>query len=235
MLKLEDKEKKNLPDETSKADEPLNVNPDTSGNPTSTDSKPTEPSKDTQPKDENIQKAIQEHAELRKKAEEARAKAEEEATKAKEEAEKARQEAKLAKEEADKARVEIRKDKAEMQIKDRIKNSNLPNAMKERALKDPVRWLIANAEQVSEKPTWDEVDSLIGSELDGLVETYEREFGVRTSPKHTFIDVDNAPTIVTPSKTLSRLDISKMTPYEIASLPPETLAELKRAGSKVEI
>jgi len=215
VFKLEPDKK--LPDETSKADEPLNVEPEKKpGEPTS-ESKPTEPSKEEPVKTEDPQKAIQKHADLRKKAEE--------------DAEVARKEAEIAKKAAEESETKLanlRKEKAEIQIKNRIQNSNLPESMKEKALKDPVKWLVAqNTDKVPEKPTWDDIDTLINTELDGTVTGYETDFGRKPSPKSTFIDLDNAPASA-PGKEISRSKLAGMSPYEIAKLPTEVVEEMKK-------
>ena len=214
MFKLEPEKK--LPVEPSKPNDEVNVEPGKDPVQPTTTPAAAEPSKDD-PTKEDHQKAIQKHAELRKKAED-------DALKAREEAETA----KKAAEESETKLANLRKEKAEIQIKNRIQNSNLPESMKEKALKDPVKWLVAqNTDKVPESPTWDDIDKLINTELDGTVTGYETDFGRKPSPKATFIDLDNAPANA-PGKEISRSKLAGMTPYEIAKLPPEVLEEMKK-------
>lgn len=215
MLKLEPN-KNQTQDETSKAniDPALNVNPSDDGKSTSTDPKPTEPSK--APDNDGVQAKIQEHVELRKKAET--------------EAEAARAEAKKLQEKNE----ALRREKAEILVKTRIEKSNLPQTLKDRAFKNPLKFVVGNSTKAVNETNFDEVEKLVTEELDGLVGGLEKDFGaaVTSFPVNTFVDSDNVPS-GTPGKTLSQGTLSKMTPYEIANLPEEVKQELRKAGGKL--
>jgi len=222
-----------LPDETSKDKDPVNVNPaegekPAEGNPTTNSPAPTEPSKDKDPsKDgENVQQAIQKHAELREKAEK--------------EAAEARANAEAAREEAEEARAQLQeaeKKSVESAIKQRITNSNLPKPIKERILKDPVNGLSA-FDPTAPRDTANvaDVSKYVSERLDDVVGGLEAEFGQIKSPKSTFVDSDNA-SIPTPGKAISQADLKKMSPYEIQEAMrknPALAEQLHNAGGKAE-
>ncbi len=227
---MTDDNKDKLPGETSKDDAPVNVNPapgdkPEEGNPTTDTPTPPEPPKDRdESKDKvNVQQAIQKHAELREKAEA-------EAKEAKEKLEVSEKEKTdlLAKIEANK------RENLESAIKNRIASSNLPDGLKARIAKDPVKWVTTNADSAPQDQNVDSTTKFVSENLDNLVKTWETELGVTTSPRTTFVDSDNA-SIQTPGKTISVDDLKKMSPYEIARLPKEVKEKLLNAGSKVEI
>lgn len=219
-------------DETYKADNELNVNPDLpdTGKPTSSSDGSTEPSGDSSM---NMQEAVQKHAELRKKAEE-------EADKAKKEAEAAM---KLAAENAQEAN-RLKKEKVESSIRNAIDKSRLPDGYKANRIgKDPIKWFFAHASDVPEKLTWDEAEKLVQEQLGVLVSGLEQDLHVAgentpQNPREIFTDPDNAPVQGQEVKSQGDLtmgDISKMSPYEINSLPDEIKNQLAQAGNKIEL
>ncbi len=222
-----------LPDETSKDKDPVNVNPaegekPTEGNPTTTAPSPTEPSKnnDSPKGDENVQQAIQKHAELREKAEK-------DAQEAKEKAEAAQKEAA----EARQRLQEVEKQNVENAIKSRVEHSNLPKPIKERIMKDPVNGLSAfDSTAPKDATNVTEVSRFVSERLDDVVGNLETEFGAIKSPKNTFVDSDNA-SITNPGKTISQADLKKMSPYEIQEAMrrnPALGEQLHNAGGKAE-
>lgn len=233
---MEDNKNK-LPGETSKDEVQVNVNADggdaggqtpnvdTKDNSTTNAPNPPEPPKDNgEPKDDaNVQQAIQKHAELRKEAEAKAAEAQEKLQKAEEEKQNLLNQ------------IEENKRKGlESSVKSRIEKSNLPDGLKARIAKDPVKWVLSNADNApQDQQNVDDTSKFVSENLDNLVTVWERELGVTTSPRSTFVDSDNA-SIQTPGKTISVDDLKKMSPYEIQRLPKEVKEKLLNAGSKVE-
>lgn len=223
---MKDDDDKVLPGETSKDDDPVNVNPDDAGNSTTVDPTPPEPPKgDDKSKDEvNTQAAIQKHAELRQQEREARLEAEKKLQEAEEEKKNL-----LGQIEANK------KSNLDNSVKSRIEKSNLPAGLQARILKDPVKWVLSNVDGAPQDLTnLDEVSKVVSESLNVVVKEWETELGVTNSPIATFVDSDNS-SIQTPGKTISVDDLKKMSPYEIQALPKEVREKLLSAGSKVEI
>lgn len=234
---MEDNKDK-LPGETSKDGESVNVNQDgkdagdkkptdtADGDSTTVVPNPPEPPKDNgaSKDDANVQQAIQKHAELRRKAETDAAEAVEKLKVAEEE-----------KQALLKQIEESRRKSLESSVRNRIDKSNLPDGLKARIAKDPVKWVLSNADNApQDQQNVDDTSKFVSENLESVVKVWETELGVANSPIATFVDSDNA-SIQTPSKTISVDDLKRMSPYEIQSLPKETKEKLLNAGSKVEI
>lgn len=230
-------------DETSKADDDLNVTPDLpdTGKPTSSDNGSTEPSDadgsdgdGNNADDANVQAQIQKHAELRKKAEE-------EAEQLRKENEELRKAKEAADAEREREANRQKRDKVAALIKDAVEKSSLPKGyVQNRVGKDPVNWFLAHQSDLPEKMTWDEVMSLASDKISDLVSGLEKDLHVSpsTDPQTPqFTDPDNAPAQQqTPSSgALTMDDIKKMTPYEIANLPDEIKSQIAHAGEKLEL
>lgn len=213
-------------DETSKVDASLNVNPDNTGKSTSEGDKPTEPSNTNGSEDANVQAKIQEHAELRKKAEEELKLAQEKLSALEEENKTLKGQ-----------NFDTRKQSAETRINTALSSSKLPKAYLERVKKDPVKWLLAHADSDLQNPSIEDVENLISENLGGLIGSLEKELGVfntPSNPRDTFVDTDNAPAMSTgDGQPLSVDAVKNMTPQEYAKLPEETKKQLREAGSKV--
>ena len=196
-------------DETSKPDAGLNVEQPTSP------AKATEPSKDT----ENVQKAVQDQVKLRKEAEEKAMKANLAADEAKKQLQE--REAEL---------IETKKQGIIKDIKARLDKSVLPQAYKDRIVKDPVKWFLAHTDSKAE--TWEQAEKLVAGELDGLVGSLEKELIVATPQNKPFVDTDN-PQYTTPDGKISVEKLRKMSPYDIAKLPEDVKQQLRKAGDTV--
>ena len=219
MPVLENTDKIQSQDETSKPQADVNVDPQ--GEPT-TPAAAIEPSKEDSEK--KIQAAVQNHVELRKKAEE---------------------EARIASEEKAKALAELQALQAEVTteresrlketIISKVERSNLPEGLKQRAIKDPVKWVLANVDNAPQKENIAEVAKFVSENLGGLVNQLEKELGVENSPRR-FVDSDNS-SLNTPSQTISVESVKKMSPYEIDRLmdkDPNLKKSLLNAGGKSE-
>lgn len=212
--------KNNEPDKTSKPNDALNVTP-TNGESTS-DNKATEVSSG----DANTQAAVQKQVELRQKAE---ADAEEARKKA-EEAEEARQKAEA-------EAKSIKEERIREKLANRIQSSNLPQTVKDRFSKDPVRYFIANQAE-SKEWTWGEVADAVGNveTLDAWMKDIEGTYGVASNPnnnpsaKDTFVDSDKPNTSTPSDGELTPDRIKNMSPYELAKLPEDVRNKLKEAG-----
>lgn len=209
-------------DKTSKPNDPLNVIPSESDGKSTSGDQATDMSGGDS---DNTQAAVQKQVELRRLAEEKAEKLAEE----KRELEEARQ----------KDQLELRTER-EARIKSaltsKIQNSSLTQTVKDRFLKDPVKYFIANQSE-SKEWTWGDVASAVDNveTLNGWLKDIEGTYGVQTnqtspSLKDTFVDRDR-PNDNTPSDGELTIDrIKKMTPYEINKLPLDVKNQLKEAG-----
>lgn len=212
---------KNEQDTTSKPNEVLNVTPvDSTEKPTSTDKV-----SDMSSSGDNSQAAVQKQVELRQKAEQ--------------EAEKLRlekQEAETARQKAEELLRTERESRIKSTLENRIQNSNLPQTVKDRFVKDPIKFFIAN--QTEDKSwTWDDVANQVNNvdSLNMWMKDIEGTYGTQNfnqpqTKKDIFVDSDK-PVDRSPSDgqlTLER--IKAMSPYEISRLPKDVRDKIKESG-----